>query len=271
LVLGQAGSVEGPPRTPPERPGYPSGLRREPWTEHTRGVIAEAEWRARRELPENSQAARVLSERFGVDYAAYLSAARFSALFHDFGKLQQGWQQWASTYELDRDPSSSATDPLAHTAYDGRNPQDREREQRVTGQLGRRPHHAAQGALFAAWAAAEVLAPVQAAARLTVASAVCAAVVSHHGGWLPSEPDLNWVRLSTNWQATLSILASYGVAAETIAAADSSGDKREGLREMLDLTTHPDRVRDHWPLVALLTRVLRLSDQKATAEGNTDV
>jgi hypothetical protein len=48
------------------------------------------------------------------------------------------------------------------------------------------------------------------------------------------------------------------------------GDKAGLLHRVLDVTTGPDTIEEWWPIVAYLMRTLRLSDQRATAEGSCD-
>jgi hypothetical protein len=43
--------------------------------------------------------------------------------------------------------------------------------------------------------------------------------------------------------------------------------RRHRVGDLLNLAVGPDEIEDGWPLVAYLTRTLRLSDQRATAEA----
>ncbi|MHB9091226.1 MAG: hypothetical protein ACYC7H_07385, partial [Chloroflexota bacterium] len=92
---------------------------------------------------------------------------------------------------------------------------------------------------------------------------------AHHGGWLNGDSAGQDLGLRTLWSgAEREVAALCG--AETsrlIAQALVYMDRRSALMRLLDLSTGHDALVDWWPLVAYLTRVLRLSDQQATAEG----
>jgi hypothetical protein len=53
-----------------------------------------------------------------------------------------------------------------------------------------------------------------------------------------------------------------------VEAALGAGQKRQTLADTLHHVVSVDRLSDTWPLLAYLTRTLRLSDQKATEEGS---
>lgn len=271
LVLGEQGETPSPVRTPPTRPGHGT-LQVETWAAHTGAVIKEAVRRADREVPEGSFSAVALPGACGgIDFSAYVQAARFCALFHDFGKLQDPWQQWALAYERDRDPKTEPPAPLAHTQFHGRIPANRERQDRINESLGRRPTHAVQSAYFACWTAGEALGAVaDEEVRALLASACCAAITSHHGGWVPDGDRFRCHRLWSGWKAVIPFLAKHGSSGSGIDEGLAEEGKRDLLLSLLEESTAPDRLRQHWPLVSLLMRVLRLSDQKATAEGSEE-
>jgi hypothetical protein len=97
--------------------------------------------------------------------------------------------------------------------------------------------------------------------RARVASACTAAIVAHHGGWWTPSWEQAPLPLSGGWQQALE--AACGHPADETALRRLRGF---GVDRLLALTTGPDSLPEWWPLVAYLTRTLRLSDQRATSE-----
>jgi hypothetical protein len=103
-----------------------------------------------------------------------------------------------------------------------------------------------------------------------VASACAAAVLAHHGGWLPSSPrsgqDLGIANLHESWKVAVAAILSSSPDGEVFTRLQALPDKRSAMELLLRTTSAPDGLVKWWPLVAYLTRTLRLSDQRATAE-----
>lgn len=259
LRLGQAGDLVSPPRVPPPPKGH-RPLHWEPWTYHTRTVTDVAECRWSEDGGEDGLPAAAARARLGLPPAALARAVRVCALTHDLGKLQQPWQAWAAAYQRDRDPSWQHI-PLAHTDYDPNKPADHARNKRIRPVRG---PHAVQGAWLALPLLVDLLdAPPE--VWDVIASACLAAVVAHHGAWNPPLGSaLDVSQPVEGWEALV---------AETLAVDRSrvrlavSSDRRSALDKKLAVTMHPDRIEACWALVSYLTRLLRLSDQRATAEG----
>src|SRR5262249_46207445 len=154
--------------------------------------------------------------------------------------------------------------PLAHTDFDPENCEDRERERA----LGvRRPPHAAASAFYGAAFLAILLPSVPSPNLNHVASACSGAILSHHGGWLPKETDLGISALCSDWETSLTEALGSSVQATVLERLEAHLDKRGSTQELLRLTSGSDNLGTWWPLVAFLTRTLRLSDQRATAES----
>src|SRR5207249_1065206 len=88
---------------------------------------------------------------------------------------------------------------LAHTTFDPDNPADRTRQR---GFKPARGTHAAQSAYLSLAVAPERLAADD-ERHAALASAVLAAILAHHGGWLPAETDLGLGPLWRGWEADL--------------------------------------------------------------------
>ena len=235
LMLGQAGEEESPEAVaPPER--FPFTYKREGWAAHTELVE-----RRGAELAGSELAAEGL---MGAQMAAVAKALRTACLLHDLGKLQTNWQDWALRYERSREPGYQDVEPLAHT--ESQNGVDRLLAREIRG----KPPHSAASAAYAA----QLLDNLEDNQWL----AVIVSVVAHHGGWFSSlGPPVD--RLEPRALAALKKLGfSRSVTKPTAAAVNEVGQEAEGLIDSLE---------KFWPIVSVVTRFLRLADQKATKEA----
>ncbi len=258
LRLGIPGTQESPPRIEPKPPGH-APLRRESWADHARLVTEEAHRRLEREHWRDGLLDTGFEGRYGLSPRAISEAVKACALLHDLGKLQEDWQRWAEVAQKAADPGYQHRDPLAHTDFDPEKPKDRERLRRLS---VRRPAHAPASAYYARAFLPQLLSHVTTDQRAYVASACTAAILAHHGGWWLSNLDLNPPRLWSAWGDAVTSILDW--APDAGAMADLAKYPTERL---LQAVTDPEDLPKWWPLVAFLTRTLRLSDQRATAEG----
>ena len=266
LRLGVPGNQESPDRKEPPRPGY-APYRAEPWTDHARRVAEEAERRLEKDEWRTGLLSVGFQARYGLAPEAMLEAVRACGLLHDLGKLQEPWQRWAAAAQRSQHPEYRHLVPLAHTDFDPESEEDRQRER----SLGlRRPAHAPASAYYGAALMAALLRSVLDDHRTAVASACTCAVLAHHGGWVPPTErtglELGIAQLHPGWEGALADALDWKPETGPIANLQAMRDKRSTLEALLGVTTGPDRLRKWWPLVAYLTRTLRLSDQRATAE-----
>jgi CRISPR-associated endonuclease Cas3-HD len=265
LEVGRAGEATSPKRTPPPRPGY-RPLSVEGWAHHALGVAREA--RARVEADDGTGwLSAGFARRYGLTPTELRAAVEACGVLHDFGKLQQGWQAWAAAWQQTKDEAFEPTEALAHTTYDPDNRADRERQR---GFQPKRPHHAAQSAYLALAVLQRRFPDVPAERQGLLIAACAAAILAHHGGWLPGAPDLGLQALWPRWSTDLQRAAINGQAPQTVQALLAQRDRRPWLERVLQTTTGPETLRDHWPLVAYLTRTLRLADRRATAEAGSE-
>jgi hypothetical protein len=262
LRLGVAGTEESPRRKEPPRPGY-APIRSESWADHARRVSEEAQ----RRLERGRWQTEILSKGFGVRYGLTPNDIRdvviACAILHDLGKLQERWQVWAEAAQKARSPTYQHSLPLAHTDFSYHNEnRQRERSLGIT-----RPAHAPAGAFYSGAFLAELLPHVPEAGRTEVASACTAAILAHHGGWLPESLDLGVSQLWDGWKTSVMSAIGWVPQDTAISRLQTLGDKQGALRQFLHFTTGPETLEKWWPMVAYLTRTLRLSDQRATAEG----
>jgi CRISPR-associated endonuclease/helicase Cas3 len=265
LEVGLAGEAVSPKRTPPPRPGY-RPLYAEGWAAHALNVAREAQVRFEADN-ETGWLNEGFARRYGLTPAELRAAVEACGLLHDFGKLQQGWQTWATAWQQTKDAAFLPVEALAHTTYDPDNRVDRARER---GFQPKRPSHAPQGAYLALAALQGHFRDVPAERRGMLIAACAAAILAHHGGWLPGAPDLGLQDLWPGWTADLQRAAINGQAPRAVQALLVQPDRRPWLERVLQATTGPDTLREYWPLVAYLTRALRLADRRATAEAGSE-
>jgi CRISPR-associated endonuclease/helicase Cas3 len=257
LRLGIAGRQESPDRHEPPRPGY-APLRAEPWAAHAQAVAAEARKRLEREHSQTGLLGRGFERRYGLTPEAINAAVAACALLHDLGKLQENWQRWAEAAQKAQSSTYRHVTPLAHTDFDPDSPEDRERERRLS---IRRPAHAPASAYYGRAFLGRLLAEVPANRIAYVASACAAAILAHHGGWWPRDLESDPPKLWSGWEAALVQTLGWLPETKTVRSLQKSPMDR-----FLGATTGADSLAEWWPLVAYLTRTLRLADQRATAE-----
>jgi hypothetical protein len=131
LRLGVAGTQESPERKDPPRPGY-APLRKEAWAEHAQAVAKEAQKRLEKEHWRNGLLGSGFAQQYGLTPEGLSDAVKTCAILHDFGKLQEGWQQWAEAAQRAQSSTYQHTVPLAHTDFDPEKREDRERERSLS-------------------------------------------------------------------------------------------------------------------------------------------
>jgi CRISPR-associated endonuclease/helicase Cas3 len=265
LEIGLVGNQVSPNRVEPPRPGY-APMSMEGWADHARNVARAAQKRLDDEDSTGWLRAG-LQRRYGLTPAELRTAVSACGLLHDFGKLQAGWQEWAIAWQRTKDESYVPVEALAHTTYNADNAADRAAQRGFT---PKRPPHAAQGAYLALAALLRLLADMPAERRGLLASACAAAILAHHGGWLPDAPDLGLAGLWPGWKADLQRAAVNGQTPSRVQALLQERDRRQALEHVLAVTVGPDALAKYWPLVAYLTRTLRLADRRATAEAGSE-
>jgi CRISPR-associated endonuclease/helicase Cas3 len=156
------------------------------------------------------------------------------AKLHDVGKLQAAWQSWAHERQAKLGKPQNAA--LAHTDYDSKLHRGEPRP----------PHHAAAGALYGACYLHNLPENDQ--------TAVLLAVLAHHGGTIKGTEPTH--KLHGNAMDALGELGLH------LPQEISHIEFKKAQRDNIAMSFY-----DVWPLTAILSRILRLSDQKATAES----
>jgi CRISPR-associated endonuclease/helicase Cas3 len=264
LRLAQPGNQQSPARTEPPRPGY-APLKEESWANHARKVASVAETRLGRDGFPHGIISHGFQETYGLTAEHLRVAARTCGLLHDLGKLQSRWQQWARAWQSSKDPHYKFVAPLAHTDFNPDNDADRIRQRSLD---VRRPSHAAASAYYSCSLLDSALNGIPEELLGEVASACAAAIIAHHGAFIPKTAniDLGILALSKDWERIVSECAAYTPNPEIIGPLLSERDRRGHLEQFLEMTTGRSNLERWWPLVSYLTRTLRLSDQRATSE-----
>ncbi len=266
LRLDKEGREVSPFREPAKRPGHVP-LKCERWSAHSQAVADEA-LRRLKALDGGPGGLLVagMGRKYGLKARDMEAAVRACGLLHDLGKLQESWQRWAEATQRAKNPMYKPMAPLAHTDYDYDSPEDRERERR----LGIcRPDHAAASAYLAGAFVSKLLSALSEEHRAPVARACVMTVLGHHGAGPPNELVLNQSSLCTNWEEAV---GAVGMLADQRAMSERLKKlaKDTVLGKALEPAIGADGWAKWWPLVAYLTRALRLSDQAATREGARD-
>lgn len=240
-------------------------MREELWVNHARMVAEEADSRLSRDGFPDGLVSSGFKARYALDMAQMRAVARACGLFHDLGKLQLRWQRWAEQYQRAKDRSYVMPGALAHTDFDYDSTQDRARSRSIDVS---RPPHAAASALYGLAVLDDALSVIPQASRPEVVSACAAAILAHHGSFVPkgSGMDLGILPLVDNWSSDISQLGGSMPDAGAFTQLVAWPDKRGLLNRCVNLTTGLDALARCWPLVAYLMRTLRLADQRATSE-----
>jgi CRISPR-associated endonuclease/helicase Cas3 len=266
LEVGSAGEAVSPERVPPPRPGY-RPMQMESWADHARAVAREARRRVEQEDDPTGWLGEGFQRRYGIPPDALREAVELCGLLHDLGKLQEGWQAWAEAWQRSQNPAFVLQAALAHTSYDPEDPRDRARQREFP---VKRPTHAAQGAYLARAALHSRFPNLPAEQRAALIAAIQAAILAHHGGWLPDAEDLGLQPLWAGWPNDLRGAAINGQAPVVVPRLLGAAARRLLLERAIKTVSDPTVLADYWPLVAYLTRTLRLADRRATAEAGSE-
>lgn len=200
--------------------------------------------------PEVEPAAVSMENRFGWEPGSLRRAAELTVLFHDVGKLDQRWQQWAHDWQEKKGNPKRDDVMAAHTDYDYNNPDDRLLN---IGFTLRRPPHAGEGA----YACLPLLAAGLNQHELLVMAAYTA-ILRHHS---PFADDHQGYRLSKYApQAIADTLGDWPLDAVDVLMGPLPGQSAD------QFIVQPENSKA-FRAYLLLARVLRRADQLGTAWG----
>jgi len=223
------------------------GYRLETYADHANLVLAHVQ----RLWPEVRYAAEGIEHKWGWPSGILYRLAQAVALLHDTGKLSRGWQGWVRAYQ-----SAIGQPVVGFYAHTERNPLDTS-HYAAEKQAGRRPSHAAEGAL----AAAPLLARISQQREAPLVAAF-SAIGRHHGAFTQSYQAF---RLEPGAQKEVSSLMR---AAGLEAQADLYSDCQPEAMAIASMWPEPDSDRKLLPYM-LLARLLISADHAATAQGSS--
>ena len=234
------------------RGGYPYRL--ESYAEHVRLVYEAFQ---RHAWPELSRAATRLERTYDWPAGVVEQAAHLVVLFHDVGKLNQGWQDWVARYQQAIGQPAPAGF-YAHTDFDPTDPLHREKQK----SLRRKPPHAVEGAVAAA--------PLLVAAFETcepVFNAAFTAIARHHGAFTKQGQQYALAPAADQAVAeTLDLLPSHlaaGLDAKNLWKSENPSEA-----SVKDFLVRP-RCDEEFLAYVLLARALRRADQLGTMMGSS--
>lgn len=193
-----------------------------------------------------------------------LRAAWLACLFHDVGKLSNGWQGWARAYQSQIGRPLKADFAAAHTDMDRKNPAHREAEQTVRGKHPK-PHHAGEGAL----ASSRIMALAMGVECELLVRAMLTAILRHHTPFAQDcEPYILEAQAESHIQATLEFVPEevrQGVDLKLL-----KPEVKTPPNSFPNLLTKPEQDLG-WLAYILLARALRRADQAGTERGSQEV
>jgi len=228
------------------------GYRQESYEEHIRKMLELYQAKASREI---AYAAARLERQMGLEAGALDWAARLAIAFHDVGKMERRWQNWAHEWQRQiRMPVAEDT-MVVHTDYNPDDPQHQAIEKAIPGS---RPPHAAEGAVAVLKVIHKLLGtPQQGDPRLKLIKAVFTAIARHHSPQADS------------YQGFSLHPAAKAAVAQVLGLLGASGEASQALemsklpQPITGLLVQPD-ARDELLAYFLIVRALRLADQAAT-------
>lgn len=230
----------------PQRASY--GYRLEPYTEHARLTLKAA----RRLWPEVAFAAHRLETKKRWPPGVLHHLAEAIAVLHDTGKLKIEWQDWVCGYQ------NAIGRPVApgYYAHTDRDPLD-ERHRVAERKQGRRPSHAAEGAL----AVVPMLATL-AHGEESLLRAAFSAIARHHGAFTSSYRPY---RLAEGYEREVAALLQELDAAPPLDLLSAARPENDSVDELWINPQYDEELLAYM----ILARILILADHAATAQGSS--
>ena len=237
------------------RDGYSYKLER--YEDHIRRVLEAFKDIA---LKESTYSAGALEQAAGWSQGSVMRAIWLACLFHDVGKLSEGWQGWARAYQKEIGDPVSVDFAAGHTEFDRKNPVHKKAEETIR-KHHKKPNHAGESAL----ASAKMIARAFGKEEESLAKAVLTAVTRHH---TPFASECGVFVLED--QAENHLHATLDCVPEDIRQWVNlellRNESKTIQNSFSGLLITPDDDFG-WMAYALLARALRRSDQEGTAIG----
>jgi len=204
--------------------------------------------------------AGALERAAGWSQGSVLRAVWFACLFHDVGKLSEGWQGWARAYQKEIGMPVGREFFAGHTEFDRMNPVHEKAEKTVRSRY-KKPNHASESAL----AIAKLIARAFTQNEEALAKAILAAITRHH---TPFASECGTFALENDAKnhihATLDYLPEDIQRWVNLELLRNEASAKPN--SFSNLLVAPDNDIG-WMAYTLLARALRRSDQEGTARG----
>lgn len=211
-------------------------------------------------LKELIYSAKAVEQAAGWSEGSVMRAVWLACLFHDVGKLSEGWQGWARAYQKQIGMPVPANFAAGHTENEWKNKEHKDAEKAVH-KKHPKPNHAGESAL----ATAKVIARSFSKAEEGLAKAVLTAVTRHH---TPFASECKTYVLEE--QAENHIYATLDFVPKEIRQRVNlellRSESKTLQNSFSNLLIAPDDTFG-WMAYVLLARALRRSDQEGTARG----
>ncbi len=193
-----------------------------------------------------------LAARLGITAAELEQLVRYLYVSHDVGKLSKGWQTWIHRWQTIIEQPCDPTTAYAHTDFD-----DTDEQRALQRKLGKRPHHAAEGA--AAFAIVFSKATDAKSLQHPLLQALVSAVVRHHAARHAGKTEIGW----EPWQP-----GAVNAIAEALSAVGVDDSLLKTIRWQLPpiqkMLVNPAESTVEGILTYLwCSRLLRLADQRS--------
>ncbi|MDE3091978.1 MAG: CRISPR-associated endonuclease Cas3'', partial [Chloroflexota bacterium] len=233
-----------------------TAYRLESYEDHIRRVLNAFE---RLVLPEIQFSARALEQAAGWKAGTVLRAAWLVCLFHDVGKLDKRWQNWARAYQKQIDKAMKPGFAAAHTDSDPKNEAHKKAEKAIHGRHPK-PPHASQSARAMMKVLHEAFGENEPLLRATIS-----AISRHHA---PFAEECKAYSLQSDASAHIQATLDF-VPEEVKSNIDVKLLKNEIATDQSVWLISPN---DTWGWLAytLLARALRRADQEGTAIGSKE-
>lgn len=267
LVLGKPGSPMPVLFVEPATPAVYS-YRRETWEDHATQSCD----KAKHLIGAHQRGLELLARAYGLPAETLVKCILFCALLHDTGKLTVTWQQWAHECQSRKgataDPSVSPISldsddfqPLAHTDYDPATEHDHR-------QVLKRPPHALLGALALMEALAQELPESLSQLALNAIARHHGVDVEQVGEFAPLTAGADVLAKRVTQSALLEPAGHEPLADWRLVNPPEHPDWAQYLSQNLLFRWDHREDREKWPLYTFVSRLVRLADQLATAEGS---
>lgn len=228
------------------------GYRRESYQEHIQKMIDLYQARLSREI---TYAAARLEQQMGLVAGSLDRAIRLAIAFHDVGKMERCWQDWA--HEWQRRIGAPVMDDymVAHTDY---NPDDPQHQAIEKAMPGSRPPHAVEGAVAVLKMIYQLLGAPRKEddPRFKLVKAVFTAIARHHSPRADSYKD--FVLHPVAGTTLVQVLADLDIDSQ----ASQHLEKSKKSQRITSLLVQPAS-KDELLAYFLIVRTLRLADQEA--------